>query len=90
MLKTTQQLSRLSKALVSAEEKILDTCRVSETNDVQAVGNDSAGINLQAAKPAAESYADISYLILFSLFTNKYRLQFTVMSLMHFCQNCLD
>jgi len=39
------------------------------------VGNDSTGINVQAAKPAAASYADISYLFPSSLFTEKYRLQ---------------
>lgn len=85
MLKTMQQLSKLGRRhWFQQKKKILDTSDVSETIDVQAVDNDSTGINLQAAKLAAESYADISYLIPFSLFTDKYRLQFIVMNLMHF------
>lgn len=87
MLKTVQQLGKQG-GRHWFQEKIDLIRHVSETNDVQAVGNDSTGINLPAAIPAAESYAAISYISPSFLFTEKCR--FTVMSFMHFHQNDLD
>lgn len=46
--------------MVFSRKKRLDTCPVSEANNVQALGTGPTGISLQAAKSAAESYAGIS------------------------------
>lgn len=49
--------------MVFSRKKRLDTCPVSEANSVQSLGSVPTGISLQAARPAAESYADTSCLL---------------------------
>lgn len=62
-LKQCSSLESRVGGTIFSRKKRLDTCPVSKANNVQALGSAPSGISLQAARFAAEAYADISCLL---------------------------